>query len=65
MESYGIHVVNTSEKVKRIADGYDVAMESITMEKNGDVSMKTEDGRIFITPERKYRNEFKSFMNNL
>lgn len=65
MESFVSYVVDKSDKVNRIVDGLDPAMESVTMDKTGMMSIKTNIGTALIFPESKYRNELKDFMKSL
>lgn len=66
MESFSDLILEKSEKVNRIIDKMQPAIESLTLDKNGIVGVNTEkEGRIYIAPETKFRNEIKSFMKNL
>lgn len=65
MESYVSYVVDRSEKVNRIIDDMSPALESATLDKNGILSVKTEQGTAFIYPENKYRREFADLMRNM
>ena len=65
MESFTSFTYEHSEKVKRITDGMDPAMEQATMSENGIFSVPTNEGRVFIAPETKYRREFADIMKSL
>lgn len=65
MESYVSYVVDKSEKVNRIIDDMSPALESATLDKNGLLSVKTNQGTAFIYPENKYRREFADLMKNM
>lgn len=65
MESYSLFVAETSEKVSRILDHMDPAIEQSTMSNNGMISIPTTDGIVGIYPEMKYRREFYDLMNSL
>jgi len=65
MESFVSYIAERSDKVNRIIDGMDPVMESMTMDKNGIVSVKTNEGIALIRPELKYRQEFADFMKSL
>lgn len=65
MESYSSFVAETSEKVSRILDHMDPAIEQSTMSNGGLLSIPTSEGVVGIYPEMKYRNEFYDLMHNL
>lgn len=66
MESFGMDMIQRSEKVNRIIDNMYPAMESATVDKNGIFSITTEtNGKLFIAPEAKHRNEIRNIMKNL
>ena len=66
MESFTDFILEASEKVNRIIDKLDPAVETMGIDANGIVSINTEkEGRLFIMPESKYRNEFKDVMGSL
>lgn len=65
MESYSSFVADTSEKVNRIVDKMDPAMESAVMSESGMINIQTEEGLVGIYPELKYRREFYDLMTNL
>ena len=65
MESFVSYVGEHSEKVNRIIDGMDPVMESMTMDKNGILSVNTKEGIILVRPESKYHREFADFMKSL
>ena len=64
MEGYCDFVLSHSDKVRNIMDDYDVTLESASIdEKSGMVSIKSNEGRLFIAPETKYRRELKDLLN--
>lgn len=65
MESFVSYVTDRSEKINRIVDDMHPAMESATIDKNGIVSVRTEQGIALIRPENKYRREFADIMKSL
>jgi hypothetical protein len=65
MESYVSFVTEKSDKMNRILDGMDVAMESASMDKNGMITVPTSEGIVCAYPELKYRREFADIMKNL
>ena len=65
MESFVSYVAEHSEKVNRIIDKMDPALESARMDKNGMLSIKTSEGTALIYPENKYRREMADFMKTL
>lgn len=65
MESFVSYVSERSEKINRIIDNMDPAMESATIDKNGVFSVRTNQGIALIRPETKYRREFADFMSSL
>ena len=65
MENFSSFVIEHSDKVNRIVDGMQPAMESATMGKNGIVTIPTKEGIVGIYPELKYRREFADIMKNL
>lgn len=64
MESFSNFVMDRSDKVNRIVDGMQPAMESVSIEKNGTIGVNTKEGRIFIAPEQKFRAEYNDFIKN-
>ena len=62
MESFSNFVMERSDKVRRVLDDYDIAMESATMDSHGIFSVNSKTGRLFIAPETKYRKELKSLI---
>lgn len=65
MESYTDFMLNHSDKVRGIIDKMSPAIETASYDvKTGLVTMNTEEGRVFIAPEVKYRKEFKSIFDN-
>ena len=66
MEGYCDFVLSRSDKVRRVLDDYDVVMESACIdEKAGMVSVGTKEGRIFVAPELKFRNELRDLLNQI
>lgn len=66
MESFTDHVMSHSDKIRSIIDDMEPALESACYDaKTGLVSVKTEEGRVFIAPEMKYRKEIHSALENL
>lgn len=64
-ESFARMLSEASEKVMRICDNLQPAVESMTMDRNGVFGVKTEkQGTIFITPELKYREEYKHMLDS-
>ena len=65
MESYCNFVTSHSDKVRRVVDELEPAMESACIdEKMGMISIPTVEGRIFVAPEMKYRKDIQSLMND-
>lgn len=66
MESYCDFVTSHSDKLRRIVDDLEPAMESATIDtRNNTISMKTAQGRVFIAPEAKYRKEIRNLYLDL
>lgn len=65
MESFASYVSDRSEKTNRIIDGLSPALETATIDKNGLYSVNTNEGRVFLYPENKYRKEFADIMSQL
>lgn len=65
MESFVSFTIEHSDKAGRILDGMNPALESATMDKNGIISVGTDDGIAMFYPENKYRREFADIMRNL
>ncbi len=66
MESFSAHVMAHSDKIRSIIDDMEPALESASYDPKSEIlSVKTEAGRVFITPETKYRNEIRSALDNL
>jgi hypothetical protein len=65
MESYVSFVADRSDKINKIVDGMQPAMESASMDKNGMMSIPTSEGIVCAYPELKYRREFADIMKNL
>lgn len=66
MESFGLEMLERSEKVGRIIDGMYPVMESVAIDTNGIFSVNTEkNGRIIVAPEAKHREEIKNIMKHL
>lgn len=58
MESYCDFVTAHSDKVRRVVDDLEPAMEAASIdEKTNMLSIPTAEGRIFVAPEAKYRKE--------
>lgn len=57
-------MLKKSEKVKRITDSYQIAMESAIMGSSGFLSVRDEKSKslIAIAPELKYRREYSNYM---
>ena len=65
MESYCSFVTSHSDKVRRIVDDLEPAMESACIdEKSNMISIPTTEGRIFVAPEIKYRKEIQGIFND-
>lgn len=65
MESYCDFVTSHSDKVRRVVDELEPAMESACIdEKTNMISIPTAEGRIFVAPEMKYRKEIQGIMND-
>ena len=66
MESYVGYVTSHSDKIRSIVDNMDPVMESAYMDpKSMLLTMKTGEGRVFIQPELKYRNEIRNIYNSI
>lgn len=66
MESYTDYVLASSDKVRQIIDNSEPALESAQITKEGFVSINTtNEGRLFMKPELKYRKEISDLMKNL
>lgn len=66
MESYCDLVTSHSDKVRRIVDDLEPAMESACIDtKTNMISIPTAEGRIFVAPEMKYRKEITGLFNEL
>ena len=66
MESFADHVMSHSDKIRSIIDDMEPAMESASFDpKTNLISVKTEEGRIFVAPEIKYRKEIHSALESL
>lgn len=66
MESYCDFVTSHSDKVRGIVDSFEPAMESACIDtKAGMISVPTQEGRIFVAPENKYRREIRGLMGLL
>lgn len=66
MESYCDFVTSHSDKVRRVVDELEPAMESACIDaKYGMVSIPTAEGRIFVAPENKYGKEIQSLFSEL
>jgi hypothetical protein len=65
MESFTDYMINNSDKVRMIIDKMGPAMESAAIVNENCVTINTDQGRVFIKPEMKYRKEISSLMRNL
>lgn len=65
MESYASFVAETSDKVNRILDHMDPALEDMSFSQDGMLNIPTEEGIVGLYPELKYRREFFDIMENL
>lgn len=65
MESFVSYVFEKSDKVNRIVDNMQPALESATMDKTGILSVQTKSGIAMIYPENKYRKEFSDVMSSM
>lgn len=66
MESFADHVMSHSDKIRSIIDDMEPAMESASFDpKTNLMSVKTEEGRIFVAPEMKYRKEIHNALESL
>lgn len=66
MESFSDYVMSHSDKIRSIIDDMEPAMESASFDpKTNLMSVKTEEGRIFVAPEMKYRKEIHNALENL
>lgn len=65
MESYATFVAETSDKVSRILDHMEPALENCMFGDSGMLSIPTSEGIVGIYPEMKYRDELFDLMNNL
>ena len=63
MESFTDFMMSRSEKINRVLDGLEPALESATYDPESQmVSVSTSEGRIFVAPEIKYRKEIRNLM---
>ena len=66
MESYCDFVTAHSDKVRRVVDDFEPAMEAACIdEKTNMLSIPTAEGRIFVAPEAKYRKEIAGLYSEL
>ena len=66
MESFSDYVMSHSDKIRSIIDDMEPAMESTSFDpKTNLMSVKTEEGRIFVAPEMKYRKEIHNALESL
>lgn len=66
MESFNDYVMSHSDKIRSIIDDMEPALETACYDNDtGLVSVKTEQGRVFIAPEMKYRKEIHSALESL
>lgn len=64
MESYCDFITSHSDKVRSIVDDMEPAMESACYDPTSNmISLSTEEGRVFIAPEMKYRKELRGLYN--
>jgi hypothetical protein len=65
MEGFTDFILERSGKVNKIIDKMDPVVESAITDNNGIISVNTaREGRVFISPEIKYRKEIKDLMKN-
>ena len=65
MESFTSFTVEHSEKINRIADKMQPAMESAAVGPSGMITIPTKDGYVGIYPELKYRKDLRDAMSSL
>src|SRR5574343_141836 len=65
MESFTDYMINNSDKVRMIIDKICPSIESSAIVNENCVTINTDQGRVFIKPEMKYRKEISSLMRNL
>lgn len=66
MESFTAHVMAHSDKIRSIIDTMEPALESASYDpKSETLSVNTEHGRVFISPETKYRDEIRGSLDSL
>ncbi len=66
MESFTDIVLSKSERVNRVIDEMNPALESVAYDRSSNmITMRTDEGRIFVKPELKYNREIMDFMKNL
>lgn len=65
MESFVSFTYDHSEKIKRITDGMSPAMENATMTKDGIFTVPTNEGRVYIAPETKHRQDFYDLLKTM
>ena len=66
MESYCDFVTSHSDKVRRVIDDLEPALESACIdEKMGMISIPTAEGHIFVAPEMKYRKDIQDLMGQI
>lgn len=65
MESFVSYTINHSDKVNRIIDTMDPAIEQASVGESGMISIPVKEGIVGIYPELKYREELSDFMSTL
>lgn len=66
MEGFTDFMINNSDKIRRIIDNAEPALESASITPDGALSINTNnEGRLFIKPELKYRTEISNLMKRL
>ena len=65
MESFVSFTVEHSDKINRIVDKMQPAMESAAVGESGMVTIPTKNGYVGIYPELKYRNDLRDAMSSL
>ena len=65
MESYCSFITSHSDKVRRVVDNLEPAMEHASIDtKYNLISIPTAEGRVFVAPENKYRKEIKGIFDD-
>lgn len=65
MEGFTSFLYDHSEKIKRITDGMDPAMESAAMTEDGLFTVPTTEGRVYISPETEHRMDFYDALKSI